>query len=224
MNIQSLINKIFRRDPKMKANLCYSQNGEDLILNRFLENKEKGFFIDEGAHHPIRFSNTYFFYKKGWSGINIDAIPASMNNFNKIRPKDINIGKGVGIKNNQLTFYQFNESALKTFCKEEAFSKNKHGYKIIKSNLIKVDTLENILDKYMPENTQIDFLNIDAEGKDEEVLISNNWEKYKPNFILIEILREEDIDDTSSSIKTFLKSKDYILINKIFDTYIFKKI
>ncbi len=207
----------------MKANLCYSQNGEDLILNRFLENKEKGFFIDEGAHHPIRFSNTYFFYKKGWSGINIDAIPASMNNFNKIRPKDINIGKGVGIKNNQLTFYQFNESALKTFCKEEAFSKNKHGYKIIKSNLIKVDTLENILDKYMPENTQIDFLNIDAEGKDEEVLISNNWEKYKPNFILIEILREEDIDDTSSSIKTFLKSKDYILINKIFDTYIFKK-
>ena len=207
----------------MKANLCYSQNGEDLILNRFLENKEKGFFIDVGSHHPIRFSNTYFFYKKGWSGINIDAIPASMNNFNKIRPKDINIGKGVGIKNNQLTFYQFNESALKTFCKEEAFSKNKHGYKIIKSNLIKVDTLENILDKYMPENTQIDFLNIDAEGKDEEVLISNNWEKYKPNFILIEILREEDIDDTSSSIKTFLKSKDYILINKIFDTYIFKK-
>ena len=224
MNVKYVIDNIFRRDPKMKANLCYSQNGEDLILNRFLENKEKGFFIDEGAHHPIRFSNTYFFYKKGWSGINIDAIPASMNNFNKIRPKDINIGKGVGIKNNQLTFYQFNESALKTFCKEEAFSKNKHGYKIIKSNLITVDTLENILDKYMPENTQIDFLNIDAEGKDEEVLISNNWEKYKPNFILIEILREEDIDDTSSSIKTFLKSKDYILINKIFDTYIFKKI
>ena len=67
MNIQSLINKLFRRDPKMKPNLCYSQNGEDLILNRLFENKEKGFFIDVGAHHPIRFSNTYLFYKKGWS-------------------------------------------------------------------------------------------------------------------------------------------------------------
>ena len=151
-------------------------------------------------------------------------MPGAMTKFNKIRPKDINIEKGIGIKNDQLTFYQFNESALNTFCKEEAFSKNKYGYKIIKSNLVQIDTLENILDKYMPENTQIDFLNIDAEGKDEEVLISNNWEKYKPNFILIEILREEDIDDTSSSIKTFLKSKDYITINKIFDTYIFKKI
>ena len=94
----------------------------------------------------------------------------------------------------------------------------------MKSNLVNVDTLENILDKYIPENTQIDFLNIDAEGKDEEVLISNNWEKYKPNYILIEILREENIDDTNSSIKTFLKSKDYTPINKIFDTYIFKKI
>ncbi len=224
MNIQSVINKIFRRDPKMNANLCYSQNGEDLILNRFLENKEKGFFIDVGAHHPIRFSNTYLFYKKGWSGINIDAMPGSMTKFNKIRPKDINIENGVGIKKDQLTFYQFNESALNTFSKEEAFPKNKSGYKIIKSNLVKVDTLENILDKYMPENTQIDFLNIDAEGKDEEVLISNNWEKYKPNYILIEILREENIDDTNSSIKTFLKSKDYTPINKIFDTYIFKKI
>ena len=223
MNIQSVTNKIFRRDPKMNANLCYSQNGEDLILNRFLENKEKGFFIDVGAHHPIRFSNTYLFYKKGWSGINIDAMPGSMTKFNKIRPKDINIENGIGIKKDKLTFYQFNESALNTFSKEEAFSKNKSGYKIMKSNLVNVDTLENILDKYIPENTQIDFLNIDAEGKDEEVLISNNWEKYKPNYILIEILREEDIDDTSSSIKKFLKSKDYIPINKIFDTYIFKK-
>ena len=223
MNIQSLIDKLFRRDPKMKPNLCYSQNGEDLILNRFLENKEKGFFIDVGAHHPIRFSNTYLFYKKGWSGINIDAMPGSMTKFNKIRPKDINIECGVGLKNDQLTFYQFNETALNTFSKKEALSKNKDGYKIIKSNFLQVESLENLLDKYMPRNTKIDFLNIDVEGKDEEVLISNNWEKYKPNYILVEILREKYIANPNSSIKKFLKSIGYIPINKIFDTYIFKK-
>tara|TARA_Y100000589_G_scaffold100084_1_gene94570 strand:+ start:2338 stop:3039 length:702 start_codon:yes stop_codon:yes gene_type:complete len=222
MNIQSLIDKLFRRDPKMKPNLCYSQNGEDLILNRLLENKEKGFFIDVGAHHPIRFSNTYLFYKKGWSGINIDAMPGSMTKFNKIRPKDINIECGVGLKNDQLTFYQFNETALNTFSKKEALSKNKDGYKIIKSNFLQVESLENLLDKYMPRNTKIDFLNIDVEGKDEEVLISNNWEKYKPNYILVEILREKYIANPNSSIKKFLKSIGYIPINKIFDTYIFK--
>tara|TARA_A100001011_G_scaffold5962_1_gene6836 strand:+ start:173 stop:847 length:675 start_codon:yes stop_codon:yes gene_type:complete len=224
MNIQSVIDKVFRRDPKMKPNLCYSQNGEDLILNRFLDNKKEGFFVDVGAHHPIRFSNTFLFYKKGWSGINIDAMPGSMTAFNKIRPKDINVEKGIALKNDKLTFYQFNESALNTFSKEEAFSKNKDGYKIIKRNLIEVDTLENILDKYMPINTKIDFLNIDAEGKDEEVLISNNWVKYKPSYILVEILREVYLGKNNSSIKKFLKTKGYIPINKIYDTYIFKKI
>ena len=224
MNIQSVIDKVFRRDPKMKPNLCYSQNGEDLILNRFLDNKKEGFFVDVGAHHPIRFSNTFLFYKKGWSGINIDAMPGSMAAFNKIRPKDINVEKGIALKNDKLTFYQFNESALNTFSKEEAFSKNKDGYKIIKRNLIEVDTLENILDKYMPINTKIDFLNIDAEGKDEEVLISNNWVKYKPSYILIEILREVYLGKNNCSIKKFLKTKGYIPINKIYDTYIFKKI
>ena len=174
----------------MDPNICYSQNGEDLILNRFLDNKKEGFFVDVGAHHPIRFSNTYLFYKKGWTGINIDAMPGSMTQFNKIRPKDINIEIGVGLKNDQLTFYQFNESALNTFSKKEALSKNKDGYEIIKSNLVQVESLENLLDKYMPKNTKIDFLNIDVEGKDEEVLISNNWEKYNPNYILVEILRE----------------------------------
>lgn len=208
----------------MEPNICYSQNGEDLILNRFLDNKKEGFFVDVGAHHPIRFSNTYLFYKKGWSGINIDAMPGSMNQFNKIRPKDINVESGVGLNNDQQTFYQFNESALNTFSKKEALSKNKNGYEIIKSNLVQVESLENLLDKYMPRNTKIDFLNIDVEGKDEEVLISNNWKKYKPNYILIEILREVCLDKNNSSIKKFLKSKGYIPINKIFDTYIFKKI
>ena len=223
MKVKKILNKILRVDPKMHPNFCYSQNGEDLILNRFLNNKKEGFFVDVGAHHPIRFSNTFLFYKKGWSGINIDAMPGSMAQFNKIRPNDINIEKGIGLKKDKLTFYQFNESALNTFSKKEAFSKNKDGYKIIKSNLVEVDTLENILDKYMPLNTEIDFLNIDAEGKDEEVLISNNWKKYKPNYIIIEILREVSLYNNNSSINKFLKTKGYIPINKIFDTYIFKK-
>lgn len=221
--LNKFLNKLLLKDDQMEPVICYSQNGEDLTLNRFLDNKKIGFFVDVGAHHPIRFSNTFLFYKKGWSGINIDAMPGSMAKFNKIRPKDINIEKGIGLKKDQLTFYQFNESALNTFSEEEAFSKNKDDYKIIKSNLVEVDTLENILDKYMPLNTEIDFLNIDVEGKDEEVLFSNNWEKYEPNFIIIEILREVSLNNNNSSIKKFLNSKGYIAVNKIFDTYIFKK-
>ena len=96
----------------------YSQEGEDMILRRLFENQTKGFYVDVGAHHPIRFSNTYFFYKKGWRGINIDAMPGSMKLFNKIRPRDINIEKAISDKKEVLTYYVFNDPALNGFSKK----------------------------------------------------------------------------------------------------------
>jgi len=95
----------------------YSQEGEDMILSRLFGNQQAGFYVDVGAHHPMRFSNTYFFYKKGWNGINIDAMPDSMKLFNKFRPRDINIEKPVSDKKQILTYYAFNESALMVFLK-----------------------------------------------------------------------------------------------------------
>jgi len=71
--------------------ISYSQEGEDLILERFFEGMNTGFYVDVGAFHPKRFSNTYIFYKKGWHGINIDARPGSMKLFNFVRPRDINL-------------------------------------------------------------------------------------------------------------------------------------
>ena len=126
--LNKFLNKLLIKDPKMEPVICYSQNGEDLIINRFLNNKKKGFFVDVGAHHPIRFSNTFLFYKKGWSGINIDAMPGSMKYFNKYRPRDINIEMGVGIKKNRSIFYQFNEPALNTFDSKEASIKQNYSY------------------------------------------------------------------------------------------------
>ena len=48
----------------------YSQEGEDIILRNLFGNRKDGFYVDVGAHHPMRFSNTYFFYKLGWNGCN----------------------------------------------------------------------------------------------------------------------------------------------------------
>lgn len=93
----------------------YSQEGEDLILNRLFANKDKGFYIDIGAHHPYRFSNTYLFYLNGWTGINIDAMPGSMTPFKSKRPKDINLEVPILDKEGIMTYYQFNEPALNGF-------------------------------------------------------------------------------------------------------------
>ena len=121
------------------ASLSYSQEGEDMILKRIFNEKKNGFYIDVGAHHPKRFSNTHYFYLKGWRGINIDAMPSSMKLFNKQRPKDINLEIAISDKKEVLTYYGFNESALNSFSKE--ISNQRDGlndYKIISIIFLKV--------------------------------------------------------------------------------------
>ena len=202
----------------------WSQEGEDLILQRFFEGrKEKGFFVDVGAHHPFRFSNTYKFYLKGWRGINIDAMPGSMNPFNKTRPLDINLEIAVSDKEEILTYFIFNEPALNTFSLEEAEKKiGKNNCKLIEKKDIVTERLETIFDKYLPQSQSIDFLTIDVEGFDFLVLKSNNWEKYKPEYILVEDL-ESDIEYAlTSNLYNYLSSKGYKLVARTYNTLFFK--
>lgn len=201
----------------------YSQEGEDMILRRLFEKQQTGFYVDVGAHHPIRFSNTYYFYKKGWKGINIDAMPNSMKLFNKIRPRDINIEKPVSDKKQVLRYYAFNEPALNGFSKklsEERSHKN-NTYHIIFEKDIETSTLKEILDINLPENQEIDFLSIDVEGLDLMVLSSNNFEKYKPKVILIEILGSSLSNINDNEISKFLREKKYSVYAKAVNTVIF---
>jgi len=207
----------------MQPNLCYGQDGEDLILNRLLEGKRTGFYVDVGAHHPMRFSNTYLFYKRGWNGINIDAMPGSMVSFNRIRPRDINIECGVASQRGILTYYCFDEPALNTFDRAEAELKNSPPYRILKTVEVAVDRLEAIIDKYLPPGQQIDFLNVDVEGKDEEVLRSNDWKRYRPRFILAETLRGDILNMAKCPIVQFLQTVGYRPVSKAYNTSFFAR-
>lgn len=210
---------------KKFTNLSYSQEGEDLLIKRFLNNKEKGFYIDIGAHHPTRFSNTFSFYEKGWSGINVDPLPGIMDKFNTQRPNDINIEAGVSIEEQELIYYMFNEPALNTFSKEEAQKKDGLSiYKIIEQRKIRTYPLSSILDKYIKSGTLIDFMTIDVEGLDLDVLKSNDWEKYRPGLLLVEDLKKQSIENfiNSSEMYKFLKNQDYTFAAKTFNTLFFK--
>lgn len=200
----------------------FSQEGEDMILRRLFENLHTGFYVDVGAHHPKRFSNTYYFYKKGWNGINIDAMPGSMQAFETVRPRDINIEKPVSDKKQALTYYAFNEPALNGFSKELSEQRNGQGNYLIKfTKDIETATLEEILDQNLPQNQQIDFLSIDVEGLDFMVLKSNNFEKYKPKVILIEILESSLSDIEHNEITKYLREYRYTTYAKAVNTVIF---
>ncbi|MBP1652581.1 MAG: hypothetical protein H6Q26_2738, partial [Bacteroidetes bacterium] len=93
---------------------AYSSEGEDLILKRIFDNKQNGTYVDVGAHHPFRVSNTYIFYKKRWKGINIDPNPGSKAMFDRYRPLDTNLEMGVSSTRQHLTYHIFNDPALNT--------------------------------------------------------------------------------------------------------------
>lgn len=203
----------------------YSQEGEDMILRRLFEKQKTGFYVDVGAHHPKRFSNTFFFYKKGWSGINIDAMPNSMSLFNKIRSRDSNLEIPISDKKQTLKYYMFNEPALNGFSKELAEKRDgKNNYKIISEKDMETSTLKKILVKYLPSGQEIDFMSIDVEGLDLQVLKSNNWERFRPKFVLIEILGSSINDMTDAKEYKYLAEVGYEIFAKTVNTVIFQRL
>ena len=177
--------------------------------------------MDVGAHHPVRFSNTYLFYKRGWRGINIDAMPGSMKKFHKVRPRDINIERGVAGSAGKLMYHRFNEPALNTFDAAEAAHKNKLPYQLVDTVEVSVERLDALLARHLPVGQQIDFLSVDVEGKDEEVLRSNDWSRFRPRIILAETLRTEMLQLGDCPVVRFLRTVGYAPVSKAYNTSFF---
>ena len=164
----------------------YSQFGEDLLLKSFLQKEYedalyRGFWVDIGAHDPIRFSNTKIFSDRGWHGINVDALPKAIERFNKVRRNDINVNVGIGVEHATMEYYMFSDHAVNSFSKKFAEKVILEGaFRFLGTKEISVITLKELLDTYLPANQAIDFFNIDTEGLDITILQSNDWSKYRP--------------------------------------------
>lgn len=203
--------------------LSYSQEGEDLVLARILGELgiTAGFFVDIGAHHPARFSNTYYFYRRSWRGINVDALPGTRKLFRRMRPRDITIECGVGSQVGVLKYFAFNEPALNTFSEQEAKKKDNPPYHIIDTIQIPMVTLKKILDDHLPGGMQIDFMTIDAEGFDHEIVISNDWTLYRPRVLLVELLNTDIQNLDTNPTAQVLKRHNYRIMAKSFNTFFF---
>jgi len=203
-------------------NESYSQEGEDMVLYRIFENNKDGVYVDVGAHHPALYSNTYKFYNMGWRGINIDAMPDSMKLFNVLRPGDINIECPISDTEAILPFYIFNEPALNTLSKELADERSKKPeYHIVQTVNLKTRTLSSILSENGFDKKSIDFLTIDAEGFDDQILRSNDWNIFRPKVVLFESERTYN-EMILSELNEFLKARGYSFFAKTVKTFFYK--
>lgn len=202
----------------------YSQNGEDIILKSEFPRGYKGFYVDVGAHHPYRISNTYKLFKAGWRGMNIDANPKTITLFKHARPKDINLNVGVGKEVLKATYHQFADPAVNTFSDAEARKWKNHPQNTYLGTVdVDILPLKEIFDTHVPHDTKIDLLNVDVEGLDLSVLQSNDWQKYSPTVVIVEDHTFSIDTMNGNPIYLFMKTHGYTLEHKLKFTLIFKK-
>jgi FkbM family methyltransferase len=201
----------------------WSQEGEDLVLRRFFEQQPRGFYIDIGAHHPHQFSNTFWFYKRGWRGINIDALPGSMEAFELHRPEDLNLEVAISDER-EMTYFMFNHSALNSLNREVSERRDgKRGDRIVGRVQVQTRRLGSLLDEILSPGRIVDFLSVDVEGHDLAVLRSNDWSKYRPRIVLAEDLQRPPLDELSQSqLVRFMRDNGYRPCARTFNTLFFE--
>ena len=178
----------------------YAQSKEDVFIESQFPKNFKGFFVDVGCNHPVRINNTYLLYLKGWRGVNIDMDYKSIFLFNFLRDQDLNFNYAVSKEKKKINYFFNKKSDLSgSIIKSKKFRFNKK---------IQSYPLNYILSKTKYKNKKIDFLSIDAEDSDFEVLKSLNLSIYRPRFICVEIR------GSNNNKKNLRKSKIYLFLIK----------
>ena len=204
---------IYIRNFKYFIKKSCSQVNEDTIVKNYFKDK-KGYYIDIGCGHPFKDNNTALLHRNGWTGINIDLSKINIDLFNLVRPNDRNLCEIISKKKEKIKYYIPNNDPLsvettadKTYLK---FLKKIHRNQY-KTKIGLALTWKDLVKKYKLKIKKVDFVTIDIEGKDLEVLKLIEISKMKPTIIMIEApfflkkMRDE--------IKRYLTKENYKIIN-----------
>lgn len=206
------------------------QYGEDVIIKKLFEYKKKnGFYVDLGANHPFLYSNTAWFWVNGWSGINVDANQKSIAIFNKIRKNDTNLNYAI-ISSDQ---YKKGERSIDLYLPDKVTGgggiartatvdkKTANKRKFSKKRRVDAIDINSLFSIY--NVTEIDFLNIDLEGLDEQVLLDLDFNKVKIHIIAIEDYSFDFNPLNQSKITTRMLENSYIFRARVGPTSIFER-
>ena len=199
--LHKLLYKLFGINPS------YSQCGEDVIVDHIFRQlkKEKIFYLDIGTNHPKYTNNTYLFYKNGHQGICVEPNPALIKQIEKVRPRDVCLNLGVSLSEvNDLDFYVMDPDTLSTFSKSDAqemsLSPTIKIDKVIKLPTLRIDE---IFSRHAKKT--VDFLSIDVEGLNEEIIMDLDLTNYRPTVVCVETITFSEKGEGKKLIKIIEK-------------------
>ena len=190
--------------------ISFAQNFEDVILARVFSGCIDGFYVDVGAGDPIALSITKWFYDLGWCGINIEPNERLFKQLSQDRKRDINLNCGAGASRMDAPFLELPVAEFSSFDPRIVVDAEKKGIAAIR-RMVAVVPLTEILDQYSG-GRNIDFLKIDVEGWEREVLRGLDLEKYRPTVILVEATLPQTQIQSYSEWETFIIGARYSFV------------
>ena len=204
----------------------FSQHGEDVILHkRFGSKFSSGFYIDVGAHHPFRQSNTAYLWLLGWNGVNVDANRRAIELFKRVRPDDVNLWSAVvdeatASQHSEVTLHSNVDLDLGATCDPELAKQRG----TTRSEVVPCTSLSAIINQYGAQNGGvIDLLNIDIEGFDEKAVQSMAAWRFMPRVICIEIYEQNVRKVLDTAACRAIESAGYTLIERVGLTAVFQR-
>lgn len=160
----------------------YAQNGEDVVLNRLFADQPVGRYVDIGANHPVVDSVTKHFSLRGWTGVNVEPLPAFYALLVEDRPLDTNLLAAVSDRPGPTTLFAFEDRhhGLSTLSPEAAGAAGVPPTELVVETL----TLAEVFSEHA--RGPVDFLKIDVEGFEAEVIRSGDWQSHRPRVVVVE--------------------------------------
>jgi len=194
--------------------LSYTQNMEDYHLSLAFAGQRTGTYIDVGAGHPIADNVSFWFYERGWQGIVVEPQRSLIELYARVRPRDSRICGLVGQRCGQAAFYVFDRlhglsTTIETYAHAAAGLGD--GYRAVHVPMV---TLAQLCDDH--HVTSIDFLKVDVEGAESDVLCGGDWRRHRPKVVIVEAVKPGTGEPCWGEWEPFLVSHGYRFA--LFDT------
>lgn len=202
--------------------MFYSQFGEDKFMNLLFPENFKGQCVEVGAYNGVSCSNTYFFEKRGWTCLCIEPIPSQYEKCKTVRKNCVNYAVSDSNKEDvPFMIYNIghdqNESAMSSLQPDlRLIESHKHMINTAVEIKVKCRTLTTILDD-AKFSKDIDFISIDTENTELDVLKGFDFSKYSVKYLIIENNFNEP------ACEDYLKQFGYTKLNRISVNDIFSK-
>ncbi|WP_248320390.1 FkbM family methyltransferase [Caballeronia sp. Sq4a] len=204
------------------ATAVFAHWGEDSIVEFVFSNITDGRYLDIGCFHPALYSNTMRLYRKGWTGVNVDPNPFMIEQCRAMRPRDISLNKAVGKEHGTIEYYCFHDwassnTASRDFARVIAENQN---LEMPVGRTVELVTMSELMEAHFSEHTP-DFVNIDVEDLDVEVLHSGDWTRFRPKLVAIEDIGFRIEAPEESRIYQFLRKQGYLMFSRCVYTSFF---